>query len=107
MAREADLYGVSTALISVPLGATVALLMQPAPGEVASTIKYVSGGSLEIHGAPVGTTAPGGSLVTLNGTGYIFGTSEVLSFDGATRYYLMATGATVVCAQIRGLSSGF
>lgn len=110
MAREVDIQGLSAGRINIGPGATLAVYMQQQAGEAASIIKYFSGGSCEILGAPppaVGQTWTGASLVNLAGTGYLLGTSESLALEGACRYYLMATGATATVMQLRGLSPGF
>lgn len=102
MAREIFISGVqATQLIILPTGAS-ALLIQPINGEMSTVVKYVSGGSLEIQQAPYGTT----KTITLN-QGYIFGTTEFLSFTGAARYYLAATGATTIVYLLKGLSDGW
>lgn len=106
MAREVDFTGLNGEKIVVPPGATLAVLMSAQPCQGSAIVKYFSGGSLEIVAAPVGTTWTGASLVNLLGTGYLFGASEVLTVDGSARYYLMATGATVVAYGLRGLTPG-
>lgn len=108
MAREDDVcaFGQS-ALVTVGTGATLAFLVNPIAGEVSSILKYFSGGSLEIVPAPLGTTALGGSLVALEGTGYLMGTSEALNIAGPARYYLIAKGATTLAYLLRGRSAGF
>lgn len=115
MAREADSYGVSTALLTIAPGATNALLVKGIPGQGAWLVKYGTGGSLEIVGAPplpdangTGATAwAAASLVPLLGTGYLMDSGEPISGDGPTRFYLMATGATTTAYILRGLTSGF
>lgn len=107
MGRENNIYGVSAAVITVGIGASLARLIEPVPGECASVIKYFTGGSLEIIGAPPGTTYAGATVTALAGTGYLFGTAEAMNIDGAGRYYLIATGATAQCYLLRGLSQGY
>lgn len=115
---QSDINGVKGIKQIVPVGATVAVLISPLDGETGSLIKYFTGGSLEIVQAPVrhdtygqssliGLTWAGASLVALQGTGYLFGSSEVVSVDGPARYYLMATGATVTCYLLKGLTAGY
>lgn len=94
------------------------------PGQQAITVKYLSGGTLEIlpaslgmsfvpgtstYSAPyfsAGSTQTAAMLAALSGTGYLMGTSEALNITGPARFYLSATGATVVTTVIRGLSAG-
>lgn len=112
MARENGLEGVVGIKVTIAPGATNAVLMTPIAGEISSGIKYFSGGSLEILQCPSGSTLTNAQLVAAQGNStYLLGTPinqyESLNFDGAVRYYLMATGATVVCYQLKGLSTGF
>lgn len=112
MARESDIHAFGVTKIIVPPGATLAVYVSQTAGEVASVLKYLTGGSMEIQPAPLdssgmGTTWAGASLVPLIGNGYLMGTSEALSISGPARYYIMATGATVTCNLLRGKSSGF
>lgn len=104
MARENDLVGVSPTLMVIPPGATLAVLITPISYEASSGLKYSSGGSLAIHYAPPGTTLSGAELVLVEGKGYLMGTSEAINFDGGVRYYLMATGATALVYNIRGMT---
>ncbi len=107
MARENDVNGLGATQLVIAPGATNAILVSAVPGEVASLIKYSTGGSLEIVQAPYGASYTGASLVPLIGTGYLMGVSEVISLTGPARYYLIATGATTTVMNLRGLSSGY
>lgn len=107
MGRETDLNGVVGGVLTIAPGATNARFVPQIAGEISSGIKYFTGGSLEIIGTTAGGTLTASQLVAAQGTGYLFGSGESLNFDGAVRYYLMATGATVVAYQLKGLSSGF
>lgn len=113
MGREADIMGFTAALLTITAGATNALAINPCPGQVGNIVKYISGGTLEIHGAPLynptiansSTAWAGASLVALQGTGYPMAVNETVPYDGAARYYLMATGSNVTVAILRGISS--
>jgi hypothetical protein len=120
MARESDLYGIIGEKLTIAPGATNALFMPGYPGELASIVKYVSGGSLEVVGAPPGASLPnfagasyvgstwlGLSLVPFIGNGYLLGSTEILNITGPARYYLMATGSTVIAMHFVGRSQGF
>jgi len=72
------------------------------PGQNSLQIKYGSGGSLEIGSTVIGL---GASPFTW-GVGYLMGTSEVLYGSLNSMVYLAATGATVTCYVIRGVSPG-
>lgn len=101
-----DIFGVNPFRIFVPVGATAAYFMDSVAGEKAITIKYVSGGTLEILEAVNGTTMSGTTLLAVSGTGYLMGNSEVITFDGPTRMYLSCLGATTLLMSIRGKSAG-
>lgn len=106
MASSNDsIFGLGATQVIVPPGATNAVLVLNVPREIANTLKYLSGGSLEIHGTINGSTMVGASLAPLIGHGYILGTSEAINIAGPARFYLMATGATAVACLIKGLSS--
>ena len=101
------IFGAVTSQVVVAPGATNAFFIENIPLQGALLLKYFSGGTLEVHGTnrTNGSTMPGASLAPLIGTGYILGTSEVLSLAGPTRIYLMATGATAVACLIKGLTA--
>lgn len=120
MARESDVNAVIGERLVVGSGGSFGLLVTPYQGEVASILKYFTGGSLEIVAAPPGPSLPnypgstvvggtwlGASLNALAGTGYMFGTSETLNITGPARYYLIATGATTTVMHFVGRSQGF
>jgi hypothetical protein len=93
--------------ITIPVGATAALCIGSTGGQMANILKYFSGGSLEIINCPPGATLTGAQLIAAQGTGYLFGSNEAVSWDGPARFYLMATGATVIAYGLGGLSAGF
>lgn len=109
MADSNNIYGLSSVPVVVPPGATLAVLRVGTEGQQAQLLKYFSGGSVSIIGiTPLGATYSAAELVSAgNSGGYLLGTNEVVSIDGAARYYLMATGATAVVMQLKGLSQGF
>lgn len=99
----------------VPVGATVALFMQPFPGQINSTFKFFSGGTCEILpagltqsaiGVYVGTTQPLGTLAAISGSGYCFSAGEVLTISGPAAFYLSSTGATSVLHAMFGKGQG-
>ncbi len=108
MARELTAYGFAVTLLTVPAGYSNALLVNPVPGQVSSTLKWFSGNSLEIMQAAVtlgaGLSVP---IQTATGQGYLLSVSEAVNTDGAARYYLCATGATTQAYLLMGLSQGF
>lgn len=107
MGRDLEVFGFIGEKVFIPPGATLAVVMGVTAGQMGSVLKYFSGGSLEIVNCPPGSTLTGAQLVTANGTGYLFGSQEAVNFDGPARFYLMATGATVIAYYLRGLSAGF
>lgn len=109
MSSSSDsLFGVGVTQILVAPGATNAQYIDMGARVSSLLIKYVSGGTLEIQPAMLGSTMPGASLAGLIGTGYIFGAGatgfagEALSFDGPTKMYLMATGSTALAYLLAG-----
>ena len=109
MGRESDIFGLAGGRLHIPVGATLATLMEPIAGQISWVVKYLSGGTLEILGATLptaGSTLSAGDLSTLSGTGYLMGTSEALSIDGPARFYLSSTSATTVITVLRGKTSG-
>ena len=105
MSTQDQVYSLGATKVIVPVGATVSVLVTPQAYESSTVIRYGTGGSLELVGIPVGaSTLTGASLVAAQGNAYLFGSSEVLSIGGAARYYLMATGATVTCYLLKGLT---
>lgn len=102
-----SVYGLVTQRLAIPPGATQAVLMVPEPGQNSLLLKYFSGGTLEIIGVTAGVTLTAAQLVTASGTGYLIGTSEILSLDGPARFYLSSLGATSVLHVITGRSAGY
>jgi hypothetical protein len=106
MASSSDaVFGLGATQVIVPPGATNAVLVVNVPREIANTVKYLSGGSLEIHGTINGSTMAGASLAPLIGAGYLLGTTEAINIAGPARFYLMATGSTAVACLLKGLSA--
>lgn len=107
MASSSDsIFGLGATQVIVPPGATNAVLVLNIPKETSVTTKILSGGgSLEIHGTINGSTMAGASLAALIGRGYLLGATEQVNIDGPARFYLMATGATMVACLLKGLSA--
>ena len=119
-----DIYSLFPARVTVPPGATQAVFVDVLAGQKAITIKYLSGGTLEILPATLGASFSAGAstvnqnfffhgsthtaaaLALLNGTGYLMGTNEILNISGPCRFYLSATGATTLLTTLRGLNAG-
>lgn len=79
----------------VTVGLSQILGVSVIAGEEWAIFKYMSGGSLEI----------GGPSLTW-GAGYMMGTSEALSFQMNSTFFLVAKGATSIGHLLRGVSSG-
>lgn len=94
MAREDDIHGITCGVVVVGLSSILGITA--CPGQVATSMRYGAGGSLEI----------GGSGHTW-GAGYLFGTSEVKDFNDAGTFFVSARGATVTFYIMRGLSAGY
>lgn len=102
------IFGLGATRVIIPPGSTQAILIDvgQVPGGNSVLFKYFSGSTLEIFGATLGTTLPLLTLAAMNQTGYIMNTTEILSFDGPTRFYASATGGTTVAHMIYGKSQG-
>ena len=72
-------------------------------GQNACSVKYASGGSLEIGGTAAMTT--GGITAFTWGNGYLMGTSEIFNANMMGTFYVAATGATVTCFIMRGMNT--
>lgn len=120
-----DLFALFGARYTIGSTSANALFVDILPGQKSITVKYLSGGTLEILPASTGMSLVGGGsqsfwspnftsgstqtlamLQALSGTGYLMGTSEVLNFDGAPRFYLSAIGATTFVTVIRACGAG-
>lgn len=104
-----SITSVGVTQVSIPVGATNSVLVEPVAGQVSVLIKQISGSSLSIFGAPYGTTATAAQMVTLGALALpISGlTSDLLQLSGPARFYLQAQGNTaVVAALLIGKSSG-
>lgn len=104
MAGQFTAWGFGATNFLIPPGATNALLITPPAEALSGQLHWVAGGTLEIHGITAGTSYAGASLVPLLGRGYQLGTEEVFAYSGPARFYLMATGTTVTCSMIWGMS---
>lgn len=102
MSRINDVYWVQTQQLALNLGVTLASYMSPNPGQNSWIVKNFSGGTLQLIGATLGMTLTAAQLNTANGTGYVFGSSEVLAIAGPAAFYLAATGATCTAHITRG-----
>lgn len=75
--------------------------------QFANSLKWLSGGSLEIVQPQFsGSSTQAGSASLGWGSGYILGTSEVFNVGGPATFYLAATGATAVAAFAIGYTQG-
>jgi len=110
-----SVWSLGATRVIVPIGATLAVFMQPQAGQVSTLLKMFSGGTCEILGPAftqvafnifLGTTMAGGTLAALSGSGYCLSTNETLSLSGPAYYYLSSTGATSVLHAIFGKAEG-
>lgn len=86
------------------IGTSQVLKFTTGPNIAQTTLRYRSGGSLEI----VPIQLSGGSTGTsLSWTfGYMLGTTEPFLIDGPATYYLAASGATVVAQAVLAYTAG-
>lgn len=105
-----NICGVTTMLVVVAPGATNAALVDACPYGQATTVKAQPGATgfslIYLFGVGTGLTLAGSSLVAGYSNAWQMGMTETLTFDGATRFYLAATGATATFCLMRGLSTG-
>lgn len=103
MANKDDVWGVETAQVVV--GTSGGFFKQitgwTGPGVNSISVKYFSGGSLEICGTTTQAAFSGASF-----PGYLMGGAEVVSFGGPAEFYLRATGATTIAYLIKGKTAG-
>jgi hypothetical protein len=85
------------------IGSGVTAQITRMPGQHSAVLKWGSGGTLWIIG--VTTMAQGSSF--MSNRQYLVGVSESVNINCRANLYLMATGATVTCYVLRGLSSGY
>lgn len=115
MAGDTELAGMEALQVTVPVGASNAVYIADPAFSNSAVIQYLGGGSLIILRAPgqqgyegaYGSTVSGASLGAAYNAGQYFLVQSPLAYNGAARYYLAATGATVTCQILRSLSSGY
>jgi hypothetical protein len=112
-----SVWTLGTTKIVIPPGATQAVLISPFAGQLSVTLKYSSGGTLEV--LPAGLTTLGSpgcflpiaqaaaTLAALSGMGYLLGGSEVLSISGPASFYLSSLNATSIVYAIFTKGQGY
>lgn len=120
------IYSVSPSNAIILPGATLALFVNAAPGQLYTQIKNVGntggleilpcsmgvsliGGGSQMQGSPnfiSGSTQTPGMLAALSGTGYMLAANEVVTLQGPVRFYLSAPSATCIVAVLKGLGAG-
>lgn len=117
MASSSDkIFGITTAAITIPVGATLAVLVTPGPGVQVTQLLYVSGGSVCIFGNPQLAAGATSSIATTFSTlgisalvqgfsnGYPIGLAPV-SINGPAEFYMATIGNTAVVSVMQGLST--
>lgn len=94
MAREADIHSFEGQRVTIGLSSIIGITLTA--GQVATLVKYLSGGTLEFGGASLSW-----------GQGYVVSANEAVAADSSGTLYACATGSTVVVCILRGKSSGF
>jgi hypothetical protein len=114
MSRQADVYSIPSFLVTIATNSAVKI--GPFPGQLAASIKLISGGTLEI--GAWGASLPSSALTQISGlTGtfavgtsqtpgsmYPMSTNEVFSVNNSGVVVLYASGATCVVAIASGRS---
>lgn len=112
MSRNADVYSVPSLRLTLAPGSITQI--GPFSRQLSTSIKLLSGGTLEIGGYQqeaefAGITALVGTIVAATGntfgTMYPLSTNEVYSVNMSGSYYLYASSATCVVAISSGKSS--
>lgn len=103
MARNRDVFQFISERVTVGLSGFIGLTALP--GQIAMTVKYMSGGTLEIGGSY--SLVNGVSTAFSWGNGYQLSSSEIFNANMSGGYLLAASGATSIAHVIRGLSEGF
>lgn len=101
-----SIFSLNTLKITVPIGATLAVLIDGEAGQNSTILKYFSGGTLEMIGVTAGTTMTAAQLATASGSHYTFGINEIFTIDGPVRFYLSSTGATTIVMRAAGKTQG-
>lgn len=116
MSRE-DIFALPTVRVTLSAGAIYQI--GPVAGQIATTIKLLSGGTLEIGGYSMTVAISGAPGTTLRagagslaggqtfGNMYPISANEVFSANSSGAIYLYASGATCVVAVGLGRSAGF
>lgn len=108
MSSSSDaVFGITTSILTIPIGATASVLVFPGPYVRGTLFKYISGGSISVFGVQNGMTLGGTLLISGYSGAYTLGTNEVLSFGGPAEFYVTATGATAFASLMQGLSQNF
>jgi len=111
-----SIFSLGATRIIVPVGATVAVFMQPFTGQISALLKMFSGGTCEILppgltqtaiGVFQGTTMNGATLAAISGSGYCFTSNEVMAINGPANFYLSSTGATSIIHAVFGKGQGY
>lgn len=86
------------------IGLSQILRISPLPNQVVTSLKYASGGSIEI----VNPILSGSSTAAASGwgAGYLLGSTEVFTVQGPATFYLAASGATALVAAAIGQTAG-
>jgi hypothetical protein len=114
MSRNSDVYAIPS--VRITIAPTSCVKIGPGPYQLATSIKLISGGTLEIGGAPGSSIGYGFTALIGTGvgtTGQTFGqmyplsANEVFSANTSGEFYLWAHGATCVVSIAMGKSAGF
>jgi hypothetical protein len=88
----------------IAVGLSQVIRIQSSAFQHSNTLKIFSGGSLEIVAPQLsGTSTAAGNAW---GKGYMLGSAEAVTWDGAAAFYLAATGSTVVAHMLVGYTQG-
>lgn len=99
-------FGYSATRINLVNGATNAVYVSTKPFQTTTSLWYsaATGGSLELIGAPLGTTYTAAQLATLNASGFGVIANTYLDLQGPASFYLNALGSTTTVFLLQGRS---
>lgn len=102
MSRNQDIIATGATQFVVGLSQVVRLVA--GPNQYAQTLKWLSGGSLEI--VPIQLSGSSTAAGNAWGKGYLLSTTEVFNVGGPATMYFAASGATALGQMVLGYTAG-
>jgi hypothetical protein len=106
--RDIEVKDIETSRVTVPVGATLAVLVGPIDRQSYTDIRVISGATLQVIGCTFGVTLTAAQLANFVAGGSSANSYQILQTDaqslrllGASRFYIADAGATVVVGVIK------